>query len=165
MNIKSLVETKFITNSIDGWDRWDIFMPSFLNVINENKLSVYEVQKGEDMRIDLVMDSIYDDDYTLSDLDVILYINGIDNPLNIREGMLIYFPQQETLEEFRYYDNGGEGVSKSIKSQLGVLNKTMRKDENRKKFIDSDYSLPPTVMKESRPAVTVSNGTIFVGGL
>lgn len=164
MNIVSLDEMKFINNSVDGWSRWDIFAPSFYNAININNLRLYEVQKGEEMRIDLVMSSIYDE-YALKDLDVILYINGIDNPLNIREGMLIYFPEHEDLATFRYYDNGGEVVSKSIKSQLGVLNKTMRKDENRKKFLDSNYSLPPTVRKESRPAVTESNGTIFVGGL
>lgn len=164
MNIVSLDEMKFINNSSDGWDRWDIFAPSFFNAADINTLRVYEVQKGEEMRIDLVMDSIYDE-YTLADMDVILYINGIDNPLNIREGMLLSFPEPEALVGFRYYDNGGEVVSKSIKSQLGVLNKTMRKDENRKKFLDSNYSLPPTVMKESRPSVRISDGTIFVGGL
>ena len=164
MNILSLDEMKFINKSSDGWDRWDIFAPSFVNIKDINTLRVYEVQKGEEMRIDLVMSSIYDE-YSLADLDVILYINDIDNPLNIREGMLLSFPEHEDLVSFRYYDSGGDVVSKSIKSQLGVLNKTMRKDENRKKFLDSNYSLPPTVMKESKPAVTVSNGTIFVGGV
>jgi hypothetical protein len=66
---------------------------------------------------------------------------------------------------FRYYAPNEEVVSKSIKSQLGVLNKTTRKDENRKKFLDSNYSLPPTVMRESRPSVTISDGNIYVGGL
>lgn len=164
MKVESLDEMKFLNNSEDGWDRWDIFAPSFFNASSMNSLRVYEVQKGEEMRIDLVMSSIYDE-YTLSDLDVILYINGIDNPLNIREGMLLSFPEIEALVGFRYYDNGGHVVSKSIKSQLGVLNKTMRKDENRKKFLDSNYSLPPTVMKESKPSVRISGETIFVGGI
>ena len=164
MKVVSLDEMKFLNNSEDGWDRFDIFAPSFFNASSMNNLRVYEVQKGEEMRIDLVMSSIYDE-YTLGDLDVILYINGIDNPLNIREGMLLSFPDIEALVGFRYYDNGGHVVSKSIKSQLGVLNKTMRKDENRKKFLDSNYSLPPTVMKESNPSVRVSGGTIFVGGI
>ena len=165
MDIVSINETRYIANSVDGWDRWDIFAPSFTNITDLNTLNVYQVQKGEEMRIDLVMLSIYDDAYSLKDLDVILYINNIDNPLNIREGMLLYYPEIGTFTNFRYYDNGANSVSKSIKSTLGVLNKTTRKDENRKKFLDANYSLPPTVMKESKPAVTISNGNIFVGGL
>jgi len=98
-------------------------------------------------------------------LDIILYINVIDNPLNIREGMLIYYPERENLLNYRYYENDDDTVSKSVQSQLGVLNKTTRKDENRKKFLDANYSLPPTVMKESKSAVTISGGNIFVGGL
>jgi hypothetical protein len=33
----------------------------------------YEVQKGEDMRLDLVMQSIYNDASTFRDVDIILY--------------------------------------------------------------------------------------------
>jgi hypothetical protein len=163
MDIVSISETRYINSSIDVQAGWDIFAPSFFN--NDDTLNIYEVQKGEDMRIDLVMKSIYDDSYSLKDLDVILYINDIDNPLNIREGMMLYYPEPDKLINFRYYQNGGDTVSKSIQAQLGVLNKTTRKDENRKKFLDANYSLPPTVMRESKPAVTISNGSIFVGGL
>lgn len=167
MNIVSIDKTKYINNSVDGWNRYDIFMPSFIKTDEVSSFNVYKVQKGEDMRIDLVMMSIYDE-YSLKDLDVILHINDIDNPLNIREGMELFYPVADTddpLDGFRYYAPNEEVVSKSIKSQLGVLNKTTRKDENRKKFLDSNYSLPPTVMRESRPSVTVSDGNIYVGGL
>lgn len=163
MDIVSLTETYFINNRIING--WDIYVPSFTKSLDVTQLNVYEVQKGEDMRIDLVMMSIYDDPYLLKDLDVILYINDIDNPLNIREGMMIYYPDRESLEGFRYYENNDETTSKSIKQKLGVLNKTTRKDENRKKFLDANYSLPPTVNRETKPAVTISNGNIFVGGL
>ena len=167
MDIVSIKETKYIENSEDGWDRYDISMPSFTKGDSVKSLSVYKVQKGEDMRIDLVMMSIYDE-YSLKDLDVILHINDIDNPLNIREGMELFYPDADIDDPFygfRYYAPNEEVVSKSIKSQLGVLNKTTRKDENRKKFLDSNYSLPPTVMRESRPSVTISGGNIYVGGL
>jgi hypothetical protein len=167
MNIVSIDETKYINNSVDGWNRFDIFMPSFSKTDGVSSLNVYIVQKGEDMRIDLVMMSIYDE-YSLKDVDVILHINDIDNPLNIREGMELFYPVAESddpFTNFRYQEISGDSVSKSIKSQLGVLNKTTRKDENRKKFLDSNYSLPPTVMRESRPSVTVSDGNIYVGGL
>ena len=38
-------------------------------------------------------------------------------------------------------------------------------DEKRKKFLDSDYSLPPVVLPESRPSVTMDEFKIKVGGL
>lgn len=156
-NIKSIVETRWVNR------KWDLNVPSFR--LTSAKLDSYTVQRGEDMRIDLVMKSIYDDIYTFNEVDIILHINHIDNPLNIREGMIIYYPQSETLDDFRYYEDGDVASNKSIKQTLGVLNKTTRVDEKRKKFLDSNYSLPPVVLQESKEGVTVGATTIKVGGL
>lgn len=157
MNIKSIEQTRWVNR------QWDLNVPSMKLV--DVGLSTYTVQRGEDMRIDLVMKSIYDDIYTFSEIDIILYINGIDNPLNIREGMVLYYPPSEALETFRYYESGKVATNKSIKQRLGVLNKTTRVDEKRKKFLDANYSLPPVVLPEARPAVTMDEKNIIVGGL
>ena len=53
---------------------------SDFNIVNYQQ---YEVQKGEEMRIDLVCQSIYG---SLDYIDIILNANNIDNPLNIKEG-------------------------------------------------------------------------------
>jgi len=156
-DIKSLADTRWINR------KWDLNFPTIK--MEQANLSTYVVQKGEDMRIDLVMKSIYDDIYVFSDIDVILYINHIDNPLNVREGMIIYYPDEESLQDFRYYENGTLAENKSIKQRLGVLNKTTRVDEKRKKFLDSNYSLPPVVQQRSRPGVTMDETNINVGGL
>lgn len=157
MNIKSLSNVRWVNQ------KWDLTVPSFK--FPSTVLDVYEVQKGEDMRIDLVMKSIYDDIYTFSDIDVILYINGIDNPLNIREGMVLYYPPSESFEEYRYYESERASGGRSVRQTLGVLNKTTRVDEKRKKFLDSNYSLPPVVLRESAPAVTMDGTSIRIGGL
>lgn len=157
MSIKSLVETRWINR------KWDLNVPSFKTGAAE--LETYVVQRGEDMRLDLVMKSMYDDIYTFGDVDIILHINHIDNPLNIREGMVLYYPSSESLAEFRYYESGNVASNKSIKQRLGVLNKTTRVDEKRKKFLDSNYSLPPVVLQETKPGVTMDATTIKVGGL
>ena len=157
VSIKSLVETRWVSR------KWDLNVPSFK--METARLEAYTVQRGEDMRIDLVMKSIYDDIYTFSDTDVILHINHIDNPLNIREGMILYYPVSESLDDYRYYENGDVATNKSVKQQLGVLNKTTRVDEKRKKFLDSNYSLPPVVLQESKEGVTIGATTIKVGGL
>lgn len=157
MNIKSLSNVRWVNQ------KWDLTVPSFK--FPSTVLDAYEVQKGEDMRIDLVMKSIYDDVYTFSDIDVILYINGIDNPLNIREGMVLYYPPSESFEEYRYYESERASGGKSVRQTLGVLNKTTRVDEKRKKFLDSNYSLPPVVLRESAPAVIMDATSIRIGGL
>jgi hypothetical protein len=161
MDIKSLSDVKWVNR------KWNLNTPS-LKIV-ENILGSYTVQRGEDMRIDLVMKSIYDDVYTFKDIDIILYINNIDNPINIREGMVLYYPESTSFDGYRYYEETNKTDSKSIKQRLGVLNKpinkTTRVDEKRKKFLDSDYSLPPVVLPESRPSVTMDANKIKIGGL
>ena len=51
--------------------------------------ATYKVQKGEEMRIDLVCESIYG---STSHIDIILNVNKISNPLNIKEGITIIYP-------------------------------------------------------------------------
>ena len=84
MDVKSLETIKYIGG------KWIIEDPAF-QYLKEVEMDRYLVQKGEDMRVDLVMQSIYGD-YNLKDVDVLLFINNIDNPINIREGMVLLYP-------------------------------------------------------------------------
>lgn len=157
IDIKSLSEVRWINR------KWELNIPSLK--VGASDLESYIVQRGEEMRIDLVMKSIYDDIFTFSQIDVILHINNITNPLNIREGMILYYPSSEALEEYRYYEDGSVASNKSIRQRLGYLNKTTRVDDKRKKFLDANYSLPPVVLPESRPSVIMDETKIKVGGL
>ena len=125
----------------------------------------YEVQKGEEMRLDLIMQSIYNNPDSYSDVDVILYINGIDNPLNIREGQIILYADLENLSKFRYTERGSTAKVQNIKQSLAIVNKSTRTDKNRTKFIEESYTLPPTVLSKSEPAVRMDSQNIIVGGL
>lgn len=159
MNIVSIDETKRLNR------KWLIEDPSFYYT-SDIELKEYVVQQHEDMRIDLVMQSIYDDDTGMyQHCDVILYINDIDNPLNIREGMVIYYPNAQFVREYRYTEVETNKLNKTVKERLGYLNKTTRKDDKRKRFVDADYSLPPTVLKESKPGVVLTPTQILIGGL
>ena len=62
-------------------------------------LSEYTVQKDEEMRLDLIIESIYGDISYYEYADILLYINGIDNPLNIRVGQKIYYPNLNNFED------------------------------------------------------------------
>ena len=125
----------------------------------------YEVQKGEEMRLDLIMDSIYNNPESYKDVDVILYINGIDNPLNIRAGQVIIYADLENLSKFRYTEKGETARVQNIKQSLAIVNKSTRTDKNRTKFIEESYTLPPTVLSKSEPSVRIDSKNIIVGGL
>lgn len=158
MDIKSIADTKFEAG------RHELETPSFF--YNPNvKLYSYVVQAGEEMRIDLVMESIYGDGYQFEHLDVILYINGIENPLNVAAGATLLYPAINDIPYFRYYESGTTVENKKIAEKLSVPNKTTRKDASRQDFVNSGYSLPPVVLPETKPPVRVSSDKIIIGGI
>jgi hypothetical protein len=144
---------------------FNIYYPQFFYTRKEN-LNKYIVQRGEEMRIDLVMLSMYNEDtLVLPNIDVILFINGIDNPLNIFEGDVLYYPAQSALDSYRFVFNQGSKAGQNIRKALSVPNKTTKIDSNRKKFIDDGFVLPPVVLDETKPPVRLENGKIVIGGL
>jgi hypothetical protein len=132
---------------------------------SKNSLSEYVVQSGEEMRIDLVMMSIYNTPYSLPELDVILFINNIDNPLSINKGDIILYPPIEALSSYRYEFDDSAKAGENVRKVLAVPNKTTLKDPNRKKFLENGYVLPPTVLDVAKPPVRVEGDKIVVGGI
>lgn len=158
MNIKSLETLKYDSNT----DLFDMFIPQFLNTGAE--LNTYVVQIYEEMRIDSVMMSMYNNDVNvLSDIDVILFINGIDNPLNIQVGDILYYPPIENLSSYRnVYDSK---QSTDVKKILSTPNKTTKTDNNRTSYVENGYTLPPVVMEQPKEPIRVENDKIVIGGL
>ena len=163
-DIKSLSDATF-TKIDDGSYILNLFQPSFMWGAN-NPFSTYVVESSDEGRIDLIMQSIYgvDADY-FSSLDIILYLNDIDNPLNILAGTEIIYIQGDLLDNYRYTELGETVTNTDIKNLLSVPNKTTRIDSNRQKFVDNDYSLPPVVSSNNTPPVQVTSDKIIVGGI
>jgi len=158
MNIKSLTELSISNGYYEMIEPHLIFRTDI-------DLYTYEVQKFEEMRIDSVMMSIYDDDESLlPNSDIILYLNGIDNPLNILEGDILYYPDSSTFDSFRMEPTKASTTT-SVASILSTPNKTTQKDKNRTNYLQNGYSLPPVVLEESKPPITLDNGKVLVGGL
>lgn len=159
MDIKSLTELKAPTNT----SLYDLFNPqiikSFISDIN-----VYTVQKEEDMRIDLVILSIYEDPSALEHIDIICFINDIDNPLNIFTGQKISYPPLAQLDSYRIISNPTNSSSQ-VKNRLSIPNKTTRKDNSRSKYIENGYSLPPVVLNTPQAPVRLDDDNILVGGV
>ena len=162
MDIKSITTIKD-----DRTPYWNLFSPTMWTNPSPD-LYDYIVQKYEEMRIDSVMLSIYPDYRTaLSDVDIILYINGIDNPLNIVEGMTIKYPTYEMLDTYRLFVSDDSKVGKNVRNLLSVANpnKSTRKDGSRQKFVENNYLLPPVVLGATRDPVRTGDGTILIVGL
>ena len=161
MNIKSLNEAKFNTNT----QTYRLLNPSFVYTSGVY-LNPYVVNRDREMRPDLIMNDMYGYD-NLGDLDVILYINGVDNPLNIPVGTVLYYPDINDMDSFRFApkDDTFSSNKNSIKQALSTPNKTTREDKKRGDYLANGYSLPPTVLDTPRPPVRLENGNILVGGL
>jgi hypothetical protein len=137
-------------------DFYDVSKLTFNYRIDDVQYAEYKVQKGEEMRIDLICESIYGStDY----IDIILNVNKISNPLNIKEGSTIIYPLQKFLEDFRIQDVN----SAIVQTQLANPNKATKADPGRKKYVEENYSLPPTVLNRPTEQVTVQGDNIKVG--
>jgi hypothetical protein len=168
MDIKSL--QKYIKkSSTTGF--YDLFTPTFINN-PAIRLNQYEVTKDDEMRIDLVFAKMYLIDNSdllsyLEDIDVILYINNIYNPLNIKEGMILDYPIIGELENYRYLPPATLS-NNSITKQLGTPNtpdKRTRRDVSRQNYVENDYSLSPVVLDTPREPVRIVDGKFSIGGL
>lgn len=119
-------------------------------------LNYWYVQPDEEMRIDILCYRIYG---TTEYIDILLNINRIDNPLNIKNGDIIKYPGKNDIILFRV-----EEAQKQTVQRLLNRNKASRKDNNRKNYIEQNYSLPPTVLSTPVEPVTISGKNIIIGG-
>lgn len=163
-DIKSLKDA-ILKSDINGVFNYNLFSPSFVWGAN-NPFSTYIVEESEEGRIDLIMQSIYGVDLSyFNSLDILLYLNDIDNPLSILAGTELIYVNGDILDDYRYTEVGGGTMDTDVKRALAVPNKTTRVDKNRQKYVDNDYSLPPVVSSDNTPPVKVTNDKIIVGGL
>lgn len=137
---------------------YDLFTRTYKYTFAEVKYSEYRVQKGEEMRIDLVCNSIYGNiDY----VDIILSANNISNPLNIKEGTLIKYPVQSNIEVLRFKEKDPKEESKVVSNP----NKSTKIDLSRQKYIElgSAPALSPNIFQMDEGQVTSKGGLLRVG--
>lgn len=116
----------------------------------------YRVKKGEEMRIDLVCNSIYG---TLEHIDIILNVNNISNPLNIKEGTIIIYPNLEQISSLRPKEVQVENTQKLLSNK----DKSTKVDPSRQAYVEQNFNLPPTVMDTPTQQIKVAGDNIRVG--
>lgn len=140
---------------------------------NDIPLGEYVVSIDDEMRADILMRNIYNIDYSLldsylKDIDVLLFINNIDNPLSIKSGMVINYPLSiDDFSNYRYSTNE-TSENNDILRKLAIPNyidKTTKVDSNRQDYIENNYSLSPVLMSIPREPVAIKNGMFSIGGL
>lgn len=150
---------------------FDLFEPTFF-YRTDIPLGEYTVTVDDEMRPDILFKNIYNIDYSLldsflEDIDVLLFINNIANPLNIKSGMKINYPLSiESFGSYRY--TVSDNSNTNVLEQLAVPNykdKTTRTDLNRQNYIENNYSLSPVLMDSPREPITIQNGVFSIGGL
>jgi len=150
---------------------YNLFTPTF--IYNSSiALEQYTITKDDEMRIDLVFSNMYSIEMSmmsnyLQDIDVILYINNIDNPLNIKAGMILRYPNPDDFDRFRYSDDL-ENLSSDVTKQLAtpnLPNKATKVDPNRQSYLENGYSLSPVVLDVPREPVRIEDGRFSIGGL
>lgn len=116
----------------------------------------YVVQKGENMRIDLICYSIYNN---VDNIDILLNVNNISNPLNIKEGTVIKYPDLSSIDEFKVINTNSDSVQKSLSN----VNKSTTNDSARQSYVDQNYSLPPTILDSPVKQTSVDGNTVKIG--
>lgn len=116
------------------------------------------VTREQEMRIDLVSYALYQ---SVNYVDLLLNINDIDNPLNIKEGDTLLYPPLEHLQYYRITPD----TTTVNRRRLLSPNKSSKKDPNRQQYIENNYQLPPTFLDTPSNPVSTSAGKITISNV
>ena len=147
----------------NGLKRYALETPS--HVYSNLALDEYIVQEHEEMRFDLIIESIYETNLYYEYLDVILYINNIDNPLNVQSGQKILYPPKDDLDSYRMVIQKTEILGDNNKNMNGNHTKVNRVDQNRADFISNNYTLNPVQYVDNQSSVKLVNNSVIISGL
>ncbi len=170
MDIKSLNQQ--IRKDSNQGGLFNFFKQTIRAGVPVDEFREYTVGIEDEMRIDLIMQKIYDLSPTSAmdyyeHVDVLLSLNNIDNPLNIPQGTIIRYPVDlNLLDAFRVYiEDSNERVRDKLAKPTLVPNKNTRKDKSRTDYLKNGGALPPTVRDNPKPPVRLTGDKYSVGGL
>lgn len=115
----------------------------------------YTVLPEEDMRIDLVSNSIY---ASTEYMDLIMSVNEIVNPLNVRAGDVIIYPDTRVVDYFRFTPPAPPYIGTPIMN----TQKANIRDPKRMEFIENNYQLPPTILPYEQSPIRINRDNITI---
>ena len=147
---KSPFTDKGITYSL-----YDLTLPTYINS-NISLTNMYTCNDYDNSRFDTISSNIFNDPDLL---DLLMFINDYDNPLNIMSSDIILYCEPSLVNLFK---NTTE-VNHDLKDSLIQYDKSTIIDSNRVNYINNDYSLPPTINSVPTSGVNVSGNNIIIG--
>ena len=133
---------------------YDLF-EIFFKTDNDANFKLYTVQRGEEMRMDLVSQSIYND---IQYVDFLCNLNRILNPLNIKIGDGIFYVDRDAIEGFRV-----KPVKQTAQQVIAKSNRGTQQDKSRQDYVENNFSLPPNVLERPADQVLIKGSVIRLG--
>lgn len=115
---KPTIESEYL-----GEDIYDLNTQTFV-IPKTFSYKVVEVTKDFAARPDLVSQACYNNDIYG---DIICKLNGISNPFELNEGMLLIIPEQTDLYKFKYKETPAESANADAKGPKPKQKKDKRK--------------------------------------
>ena len=134
---------------------YNFFTPTFL-MLNSFEQQVLIVGKESQMRPDLICNELYQ---RVDQIDFLMSLNDIDNPLNIMENDLIYFTSYSAIDSFRIKDS----EIAETRDLLLNANKSTKKDDKRQKYVEEKFNLPPTMLPAPKPPIIIEGDDFIIG--
>lgn len=134
---------------------YDLTTPTFI-MYKGSLVYSYLTTEGDEMRPDLLCHNIYGN---TDNIDFLLNLNGIINPLNIISDQIIIYVEDQDIQNFR----PPEEEIDNIKATFLNLSKKKSKDINREKRKDDKTPLPPTVNQRKVDPVTLQGNKVTIG--
>lgn len=153
MKVPDLDKLKKTTRSGSLYDLFEVrYQFPNLNGLGGN---IYTVKRGEEMRMDLICQSIYGKtDY----IDFLCFVNGISNPLNIGLNKLILYYPEENISAFIV-----EPKSDDITQVIAKANRGTKPDPSREQFLDNNLTLPPNILEQPVEQIVIKGSQIRLG--
>ena len=155
MTIPDLDKLKKTTRS---GNQYDLFEMRFqFPEVTKTDLDIrsYKVRRGEEMRMDLICQSIYGKtDY----IDFLCFVNNISNPLNVGlNSIIIYYPE-ENISAFII-----EPKSDDITQVIAKASRGTKPDPSREEFLANNLTLPPNILEQPVEQVVIIGAQIKLG--
>lgn len=156
MDIFDITILKSDGNQLDdnGQPMYNLIEPTFTTKDTLIKFTTI-VTREQEMRIDLISYALYQ---SVNYSDLLLNINDIDNPLNIKEGDTLLYPPLEHLQYYRITPD----TTTTNRRRLLSPNKSNKKDPNRQQYIENNYQLSPTFLETPSNPVSTGAGKITI---
>lgn len=125
------------------------------NAMDDLNVFLYVTEDEDSMRLDIICNKIYGN---TDNIDFLMFLNDIVNPLTIVSGQSIYYATADTIANYQVEPD----VLTNVKNQLINISKAKRVDKNRSDYQQTN-NLPPTISTGNTTPIQFENNQVIVG--